>query len=176
MSVSVLGGGIGGLSALYYLSIRQNLSRQIKIYESSGRFGGWVHSKKHKNNVVFETGPRTLRPAPENVGSATLDLIEQLGIQDKVVPVNRSHIAAQNRMIYAKNQVCLLPNSPGAIFKKIPPFSKPLLFAGLKDIFTGRSKTPLEDESLYDFINRRFGKELAEYVISAVICGICAGN
>lgn len=176
MSLSVLGGGIGGLSALYYLSLRQNLSRQIKLYEASSRFGGWIYSKEHKDTgVFFETGPRSLRPVG-NAGLTSLELIEKLGIEEKVVPVHRSHVAAKNRMIFAKNQVCLMPNGPAGIFKKIPPFSLPLVFAGLKDIFTGKSKTPIEDESIYDFVARRFGKEVAEYAISPVICGICAGD
>lgn len=176
MSVTVLGGGIGGLSALYYLSLRQNLSRQIKLYEASSRYGGWVNSKYHEESgVVFETGPRTLRPAG-NQGMTTLELIENLGLKDKVVPVPRSHPAAKNRMIFAKNQVCLMPSGPAGIFKKIPPFSKPLVFAGLKDIFTGKSKVPIEDESLYSFVERRFGREIAEYAVSPVICGICAGD
>lgn len=174
MNVTVLGGGIGGLSSLYYLSLRQNIAGKIKLFEGSSRFGGWIYSKRH-DDVVFESGPRSLRPVG-NVGATTLELLENLGMQESVVPVHRSHAAAKNRMIYAKNQLCLLPNGPAGIFKKIPPFSRPLLFAGLKDIFTGRSKTPLEDESLYDFFERRFGKELADYVISPVICGICAGR
>lgn len=175
MSVSVLGGGIGGLSTLHFLSLRQNICKQIKLYEKSSRFGGWIYSKKNnESNVVFETGPRSLRPVG-NPGATTLELIEALGIKESVVPVHRSHVAAKNRMIFAKNELCLLPNGPGGLFKKMPPFSKPLFMAGLRDIFTGRSKTPLEDESIYDFFNRRFGKELADYVISPIICGICAG-
>lgn len=58
MTVSVLGGGVGGLSALYYLSLRQNIPK-INLYEASSRFGGWVKSSKNdKTEVVFETGPR----------------------------------------------------------------------------------------------------------------------
>jgi oxygen-dependent protoporphyrinogen oxidase len=58
MTVSVVGGGIGGLSALYYLTLRQNAAR-INLFEASSRFGGWVKSSKNdKTDVVFETGPR----------------------------------------------------------------------------------------------------------------------
>lgn len=176
MSVSVLGGGIGGLSTLYYLSLRPNIvGKQVKLYEKSSRFGGWIHSKKHENNIIFDTGPRSLRPFGR-VGATTLQLLEDIGLEESIVPVHKTHVAAKNRMIFAKNQLCLLPNGPAGLFKKIPPFSKPLFFAGLKDIFTGRSKTQLEDESMYDFFERRFGKEIAEYVISPVLCGICAGK
>lgn len=116
-----------------------------------------------------------MRPSGDP-GITTLELIEKLNIDDKVVPVHRSHVAAKNRMIYAKDQVCLMPNGLGGIFKTIPPFTKPLLFAGIKDIFTGKSKVPLEDESIYDFVARRFGQEIADYAISPMICGICAGD
>ena len=100
MTVSVLGGGMAGLSTLYYLSLRQNIPR-VKLFEASSRFGGWVKSSTDKNTgVVFETGPRSLRPVGA-VGLTTLELIEKLGIDDKVVPVHRSHVAAKNRMVYA---------------------------------------------------------------------------
>lgn len=175
MSVTVLGGGVGGLSALYFLSLRQNVQR-VNLFEASTRFGGWVKSSKNsETGVVFETGPRSLRPKGL-AGATTLELIDSLGISDKVVPVHRSHVAAKNRMIFAKNQLCLMPNSPGGIFKTIPPFSKPLFYAGIKDLFTRKSKVPIEDESIYSFVERRFGKEIADYAISPVICGICAGD
>lgn len=63
-NVAVLGGGISGLASAYFLS--QKLPRaKIVLYESSSRLGGWLYSKKvdvGSGNVVFEQGPRSLRP------------------------------------------------------------------------------------------------------------------
>lgn len=79
-------------------------------------------------------------------------------------------------MIYAKNELCLLPSDIKGVFKVVPPFSKPLYKAGIKDFFGRKSKVPLHDESIYNFAQRRFGKELADYAVSSMICGICAGD
>jgi oxygen-dependent protoporphyrinogen oxidase len=148
----------------------------ISLFESGDRFGGWIQSKpirKNDEDFFFECGPRTLRPRG-NVGNTTLELLEGIGLESKVLPIKMGHPAAKNRMIYAKGQVCLLPNSPAGIFKTIPPFSKPLFLAGIKDIFTGGTK--LEDESIHGFAKRRFGQEVADYAVGSLICGICAGD
>lgn len=33
-----------------------------------------------------------------------------------------------------------------------------------------------EDDSIYDFVCRRFGKELADFAIDPLVRGICAGD
>ena len=61
MKVSVIGGGISGLTAAFYCSKLPQVT-SIKVYESSHRLGGWVQSTV-KNDFIFEHGPRTIRPA-----------------------------------------------------------------------------------------------------------------
>ena len=173
MKVNILGGGISGLSAAYYLSTVQR-GANVKLFEASSRFGGWVKTEK-RDGYVFEAGPRTIRPKGL-VGNSTLQLVELLGLKNKVIPISSSHVAAKNRMIYAKGQLCLLPSSLKGVMKTIAPFKKPLYQAGIKDFFGRKSKVPLEDESIYDFAARRFGKEIADYAVSSMICGICAGD
>lgn len=173
MKVTVLGGGISGLSAAFYLSTVQRLAN-VKLYESSSRFGGWVKTDK-RHGFIFEAGPRTIRPKGL-AGNTTLHLMELLGLQNKIIPISSAHVVAKNRMIYAKNQLCLLPSSIKGILKPTPPFKKPLYHAGLKDFFGPKSKVLLADESIYDFAARRFGKDIADYAVSSMICGICAGD
>lgn len=171
MSKIILGGGLGGLSAAYYLSKLPN--QAITLIESTARTGGWIKSNKQSTGAIFEQGPRTIRPRGE-AGANTLQLVEELSLADDIVAINSSHPAARNRMIYAKNDLHLLPNSIGGLFKKKGPFSRPLILHLLNDIKA--SKKEVEDEPIYDFIERRFGAEVADYLISPLICGICAGN
>lgn len=170
----ILGGGIGGLSAAFYLSKKH--VNPVRILEKSNRFGGWIKSDNHKDKgFLFEYGPRTLRtngPAAAN----SLQLLQQLQLEDFVVPVFAGHPASKNRMIFANGQLNLLPSSVGGFFKKLPPFSKPLMSAVITDMFRGRNTHKLDDESIFDFTERRFGKEVAQYLISPMICGICAGD
>lgn len=77
-STVVLGGGIAGLSAAYYL----RNSAPILI-EGSSRLGGWIYTKRRKNGILFEHGPRTIRPAGAP-GVNTLNLVEELGLENMV--------------------------------------------------------------------------------------------
>lgn len=171
MSKIVLGGGLGGLSAAYYLSKLPN--QTINLIESTARTGGWIKSNKQPTGAIFEEGPRTIRPRGD-AGVNTLKLVEELNLSNQIVSINSAHPAARNRMIYAKNNLHLLPNSIGGLFNKKEPFSRPLILHLLNDIRA--AKKEVEDEPIYDFIERRFGAEVADYLISPLICGICAGN
>lgn len=74
--VAVLGGGITGLVSAYYLS-KEFPNAKIFLLEGSSRLGGWVKSEKvdvGNGNVLFEQGPRNLRPSIPN-GLITLDLV-----------------------------------------------------------------------------------------------------
>ncbi|KAH8383671.1 hypothetical protein KR009_009953 [Drosophila setifemur] len=172
MTRAVLGGGLSGLSAGYYLLRR--FGKPLTIYEAAPRVGGWVRSETRKDRgFIFESGPRTIRPVGLP-GANTLELVDELKLEVK--PITRSHVAARNRMLYAKGQLCLLPNSPKGLFGVKPPFTKPLYKAILKDLVTKSRPAKMEDESIYSFAERRFGKEIADYAISPMICGICAGD
>ena len=75
-SVAVLGGGITGLVSAYNLSINRP-DIQITLFEGSNRLGGWLQSNSvdvRTGKVVFEQGPRNLRPSVPN-GRLTLDLV-----------------------------------------------------------------------------------------------------
>ena len=75
--VAVLGGGITGLSTAYYLSKSLPPSTRIVLFEASPRLGGWLNSTfvdVGNGKVVFEGGPRTLRPSVPN-GLVTLDMV-----------------------------------------------------------------------------------------------------
>lgn len=174
MGVVVLGGGLSGLSAAYYF-LKASQSKGVTLLESSKRTGGWIKSTVLPNGVTFEQGPRTIRPSGYP-GSTTLELIEDLGLDCEIEPILRSHPATTNRMIFANGNLHTLPANIKSLFVKKEPFTKPLVLHLLKDIGTSRKKIAENDESIYDFTNRRFGTEVAEYLISPLICGICAGN
>jgi oxygen-dependent protoporphyrinogen oxidase len=74
--IAVLGGGITGLASAHYLA-RELPHAKITLYEGSDRLGGWLRSK-HINvgngTVIFEQGPRTLRPSTP-AGFVMLDMV-----------------------------------------------------------------------------------------------------
>jgi hypothetical protein len=86
-SVAILGGGITGLATAYNLTKRLS-DTKITIYEKNDRLGGWVDSeviKVDNEEILFEWGPRTLRPALGDSGLATVDLVfNDYGIGDSL--------------------------------------------------------------------------------------------
>lgn len=75
MKVAVLGGGISGLSSAYYLlkSGAEKLS-QVILIEASNRVGGWIDTKRFDDGVIFELGPKSVRPVGMN-GMNSLALV-----------------------------------------------------------------------------------------------------
>ena len=74
--IAVLGGGITGLATAFFLTEKLPEAK-ITIYEGREHFGGWLKSKAvdvGDGEVIFESGPRSLRPQPPN-GYLTLDLV-----------------------------------------------------------------------------------------------------
>lgn len=60
----ILGGGISGLTAAWYLARNAPSSTKITLLEASNRFGGWIQSTRvGEERILFEQGPRTLRPS-----------------------------------------------------------------------------------------------------------------
>lgn len=168
----ILGGGISGLATGHYLLRAGN--KQVKILEATDRVGGWIRSTRvGDDNVIFEQSARTLRPRGPQ-GANTLALAEELGLAGEIIPISTRHPTARNRMIYVHKQLHTLPSSLPAIFTRRAPFTKPLVQFLLNDLFA--QKKNVDDESIYEFISRRFDKEIADYAISPLICGICAGD
>ncbi|KAL8943431.1 MAG: hypothetical protein Q9216_001069 [Gyalolechia sp. 2 TL-2023] len=180
-NVAVLGGGITGLASAFYLAQQLPYS-QITLFEGSLRLGGWLRSKRvdvGNGKIVFEQGPRNLRPTRPN-GWVTLDLVQSLGLEDQVLMTSKESVAAQNRFIYYPDHLVRMPG-PGASFLSsiVTIFQEPLF----KDLFLASLTEPFkpaqgdwDDESIGSFISRRFRPALADNIVSAIIHGIYAGD
>lgn len=107
-TVVVLGGGISGLAASYYLS-RAPCPPKVVLVEGSERLGGWIRSVRGPDGAIFELGPRGIRPAGA-LGARTLLLISELGLDSEVLPVRGDHPAAQNRFLYVGGALHALPS------------------------------------------------------------------
>ncbi|CAB1334111.1 unnamed protein product [Coregonus sp. 'balchen'] len=175
-TVAVLGGGIGGLSACFHLS------KCPQVSKGDGRFGGWLSSTRREDGAVFEHGPRGIRPAGA-VGRNTLNMVktevyflqvEELGLENEVLPVTYDHVASKNRYLYMGGQLHKMPSGLGGVLRTVPPFSRPLVQSVLKEILISRGKE--EDESVHSFVSRRLGTELADIAIDSLCRGVFAGD
>ena len=91
--IAILGGGITGLTSAYFAALLHP-NAKVTLFEGSKRLGGWLISTKHETNggtVIFEQGPRSLRPS-----KGTLALVWQPStiylrrLRRLIVPVDRS--------------------------------------------------------------------------------------
>lgn len=74
--VAILGGGITGLAAAHYLT-EELPDAKVTIYEKADRLGGWMRSDvidTDDGKIIFESGPRSLRPDGPN-GFLALQLV-----------------------------------------------------------------------------------------------------
>ena len=65
--VTVIGGGLTGLTTAFKLSRQLPKTSKIVIVEKEDRIGGWIGSTKHTladghGDIVLESGPRSIRP------------------------------------------------------------------------------------------------------------------
>ena len=172
MSLCILGGGVAGLAAAHY-ALQSSAYSRIVLVESSARLGGWVRTIRHRDGVLYEKGPRTVRPAGE-AGANTLALVSSLGLAERVRPVSYSQPAATNRLVLVEDKLHSLPSSLASLFTTRPPFSRPLALAAVRDLLSPRVRS--DDVSLHEFVCRRLGPELAEIAVSSLVRGICAGD
>jgi oxygen-dependent protoporphyrinogen oxidase len=175
--VVILGGGITGLSAAFYV---QKLFREhkqlvsITLVEQNEALGGKV-STLHKEGFVIEKGPDSFlaRKMP------MIELTRELGLEDQLVPTN-----PQAKKTYILHQGRLHRMPPGLVLG-IPTLILPFLKTGLLslkgkaraglDLLLPPRKVP-EDESLGGFLERRLGREILENIAEPLLAGIYAGD
>lgn len=78
--IAVVGGGISGLATAFNLT-KDIPNAKITIFEKKEKLGGWIDSEQVEvddGTVLFEWGPRTLRPDLAGNGIATLQLVRDL--------------------------------------------------------------------------------------------------
>ncbi|KAG0042389.1 oxygen-dependent protoporphyrinogen oxidase [Gryganskiella cystojenkinii] len=175
--IAVIGGGISGLSAAWYLAKTAPSNVAITLLESSKRTSGWLHSDRVEDpahpggTILLERGPRSLRPQGIS-GLNTLEMVRDLGLESSLESVSKNSPAAKNRFIYSRNKLHKLPSSVmGAITH---PLLAPKLPRAGMDLIVAESGQ--EDESIQDFVTRRFGKGFSDDLISAMVHGIYAGD
>ena len=159
--VAVIGAGISGLCVAFRA---QKAGADVTLFDSSEQVGGNIHTVTN-GSYTYEHGPNSLMANGE-----IFELIDDLGLADKIV---ETRPAAKKRYILRDGKPVALPGSVlGGVTTKA--FSVSGRLRVLKEPFIG-SRTS-EAESVYGFIERRLGREMADYAIDPFVSGIYAGD
>lgn len=176
--VAVVGGGISGLSAAFYLERLRRAGAQVEysLFESSPRLGGVIRTERF-DDCLIEAGPDSFLTSKPWAA----DLARDAGIGDQLLPSND-----RKRKTYILDRGKLLPMPDGLQMmvptKAWPIMQTELLSPSTKFKMLGEFVSPPEplapdvDESVAAFIRRHFGDEVVTKLADPLLAGIYGGD
>ncbi len=166
-SIVILGGGISALSQAWFTKQTLGDGAHITLIEKSHRLGGWIRTIKQEG-FLFEQGPHSCRT--KGPGVETLRLIQALKMEDQIILGSE---AAHQRYLYWGQKLRPLPQGIASLVGSpwMWRFIPPILTEWMKP-----KRNSETDETVYDFISRRFNSQMAEVLVDPLITGIYAGD
>jgi oxygen-dependent protoporphyrinogen oxidase len=157
----VIGAGISGLACAYRL---RQLGIHCLVLEAQERAGGLIATIR-RNGFLFETGPQCPRFPP-----LIWQMVRDLNLETEFVAGN----SKAKRYILRDGRLHSAPFSPaGLIGTRLVGLGSKLRI--LTEVF-GSSQPPLHEESLADFVQRKFGAEMLDYLVDPFISTIFFGD
>jgi oxygen-dependent protoporphyrinogen oxidase len=161
MKVVVIGAGISGLTAAWWL---HRAGVDVTVLEEEPFVGGTMRTLR-EDGWLIETGPNSaLETTP-----LFSEMFKGLGILgERVYPDAK----ADRRYILRDGRLHALPMSPPAFLKSsLWTLSGKLRL--MKEPFVGRAE---KEETIAEFVERRLGREFLDYAINPFVAGVYAGN
>ena len=158
----ILGAGPASLAIAHELA---KGGANVKVVESSQRVGGSIRTI-NQDGWIVETGPNTLQIN----GEGDLKILRDYGLDKEILWADSS---AANRFILSRGKLHTLTARPTSLLKSdLLSFTEKVRL--LSEVFISRSK--IKNESVFNFVSRRFGSAAAELLMDSVIAGTHAGN
>lgn len=162
-TVAVIGGGITGLTAAFALK-RKGVP--VSLFEASGRVGGVIQSLR-RDGYLAEFGPNTLLETSPKIGQ----LVRDAGLQSRRLDPDPK---AEARYVVRYRRPVEMPAKPLG-FLTTELFSLKAKLAVLREPFVKPRRDGVE-ESIAQFVVRRFNQEFLDHAIDALVAGIYAGD
>jgi oxygen-dependent protoporphyrinogen oxidase len=162
-SVAIIGAGITGLTAAFYLK-RKGVP--ITVYEAGGRAGGVIQSIR-RDGFLAECGPNTLLETSPKIAQ----LVRDAGLASRRLD---SDPQAEARYVVRYRRPIAMPSSQLGIFTS-ELLSTTAKLALLREPFVPRRRDGRE-ESVAEFVVRRLNREFLDQMIDALVAGIYAGD
>ncbi|MCU1309223.1 MAG: protoporphyrinogen oxidase [Candidatus Angelobacter sp.] len=176
--VAIIGGGISGLSAAFYLEqgCRSGAAVEYTLFEASPRLGG-VLKTQHLHDCVIEAGPDSFLSAKP----WATELAREVGLQDELIGSNDFQ---RKTFILNNGRLTEMPDGIQMIVptKAWPVASSPLLSLSTKLRMAREYVAPPEplsegrDESVASFVERHFGSEVVSKLAAPLLAGVYGGD
>jgi oxygen-dependent protoporphyrinogen oxidase len=176
MNVAIIGGGISGLSAAFYLERARRGGADVRytLFESGDRLGGVMRTERVEGFLV-EAGPDSFLSEKQSAA----ELCRELGIEDQLVGSNDAH---RRTYILVKGRLVEMPDGLQFLVptKLWPTVTTPLFSWGTKlrmaREFFARPHTTNGDESAAAFVERHFGSEVVDRLADPLLAGVYGGS
>ena len=162
-SVAIIGAGITGLTAAFYLK-RNGVP--VTVYEASGRAGGVIQSVR-KNGFLAEFGPNTILETSPLIAR----LVRDAGLESRKLAPDPK---AEARYVVRGHKPVAMPSSQLGIFTSALLSARAKL-ALLREPFVAARRDGVE-ESVAEFVVRRLNREFLDRMVDALVAGIYAGD
>ncbi len=172
MKVAVVGGGISGLAAAFFLT--QTKEHQVTLYEKDNRLGGKIRASE-VGGILIEEGPDAfVTRSPE-----IFEIIEALGVEDQLI-----HPLANRALIYRKKALHHLPTGLTLGFptankhilanKILTPTERIVTFAKWRSAQARNQRARGDD--LGNILEHYIGRSYTNNVLDPLIGGINAAS
>ena len=161
--VAIIGAGITGLTAAFYLK-RKGVP--VTVYEAGSRVGGVIQSIR-KDGFLAESGPNTILETSPKIAQ----LVRDAGLESRKLATDPK---AEARYVVRYGRPIEMPGSPLGFFTT-PLFTAKAKLAVLREPFIKPRRDGVE-ESIAQFVVRRFNQEFLDHAIDALVAGIYAGD
>lgn len=162
-SVAIIGAGITGLTAAFYL---KRAGVPVTVYEAGERSGGVIQSLR-RDGFLAEFGPNTILETSPKIAQLVCDA----GLESRKL---LSDPAAEARYVVRYRRPIEMPGSPlGFLGTKL--FTAQAKLAVLREPFVSPRRDGPE-ESIGQFVVRRLNREFLDHAIDALVAGIYAGD
>jgi protoporphyrinogen/coproporphyrinogen III oxidase len=159
--VAIIGGGISGLACAYRLF---HLGVPVTLLEAEEHPGGLIGTVE-QGGFLFETGPQSFQGI-----DSVLDLVREIGLENHLREAN----PRAPRYVLRQGKLEKIPMSPQAIL------GSSLLGVGSRWRVASealrKTKPPSDEESVAQFVRRKFGHEILEYLVAPFVSGVYAGD
>ncbi len=161
--VIVIGGGISGLTAAWHL---KKAGVHVGLLEAAATVGGCTRTTL-RDGFLLEEGPFNVIVRDPAFEALLSNLSED-------VAVVSAGAAANARYIYRDGRLCKVPSNPIAL--ATTPLLSPLARCRLLTGLLISRRAGVSEETMEQAAIRRFGRQVSDTLISAVIAGIFAGD